>query len=95
MSGLGLAEQARMLMHPAPPKREVELAEHVEMWQDKVRRLEAHETEFKLAHVFKINALRTLMIGKSKKYFDLWEADKDRTDASKTYEELLVKVKEY
>ncbi len=32
VSGLGLAEQAQMLMHPAPPKREEELAEHVEMW---------------------------------------------------------------
>ena len=28
VSGLGLAEQARMLMHPTPPKREEELAEH-------------------------------------------------------------------
>ncbi len=42
VSGLGLATQARMLMHPAPPKREEELAEHVEMWLSKVRRLEAH-----------------------------------------------------
>ena len=32
VSGLGLAEQARMLMHPTPPKREEELAEHVEMF---------------------------------------------------------------
>ena len=95
VSGLGLAEQARMLMHPAPPKREQELAEHVEMWQDKMRRLEAHGDEFKLAPVFKINALRTLMIGKSKEYFDLWEADKDHTDPSKSYEELLTKVKDY
>ena len=42
VSGLGLAEQAKMLMHPSPPKREEELAEHVEIWQDKTRRLEAH-----------------------------------------------------
>ncbi len=35
VSGLGFAEQARMLMRPSPPKREEELAEHVEMWQDK------------------------------------------------------------
>ena len=54
-----------MLMHPAPPKREEELAEHVDMRQDKMRRLEAHGDELKLAPVFKINALRTLMIGKS------------------------------
>ena len=48
VSGLGLAEQARMLTHPAPPKREEELAELVDMWQDKMRRLEAHGDEFKM-----------------------------------------------
>ncbi len=37
VSGLGLAEQARRLMHPNPPKREEDLAEHVEMWQDMER----------------------------------------------------------
>ncbi len=46
VSGLGLAEQARMLMHPSPPKKEEELAEYVETWQDKMRRLEAHGEEF-------------------------------------------------
>jgi hypothetical protein len=40
--GLGLACPARMLTHPLPPGREEELAEHVEMRQDKTRRLEAH-----------------------------------------------------
>ena len=30
VSGLCLAEQARMLMHPVPPKKEEDLAEHVE-----------------------------------------------------------------
>ena len=89
VSGLGLSEQARMLMHPAPPRREEDLAEYVEMWQDKMRRLEAHGEEVKFAPVLKISALRTLMIGKSKGYFDLWEADKDHTDPSKSYEELL------
>ncbi len=82
-------------MHPAPPKREEYLAEHVEMWQDKMRRLEAHGEVFKLAPVFKINALRSLMIGKSKEYFALWEADKDHSDPSKSYEELSAKLKDY
>ncbi len=58
VSGLGLAEQAWMLMHPGPPKREEELAEHAEMWQDKMRRLEAHGDEFKLAPVFKTSCGR-------------------------------------
>ncbi len=94
VSGLGLAEQARMLMHPAPLKREDELAEHVEMWQDGMRRLEAHGDEFKLATVFKIDALRMLMAGKAKQYFDLWEADRDTTNPTKSHEELLTKVKD-
>ncbi len=47
VSGLGLAEQARMLMHPAPPKREEEPAEHVEIWQDKTRRLKLMEKGFR------------------------------------------------
>ena len=83
------------MVHPIPPKREEELAEHVEMWQDKMRRLEAHGEEYKLAPVFKINALRMLMIGKAKEDFDLWEADRDPADAAKTCEELLNRVKDY
>ncbi len=35
------------------------------------------------------------MIGKAKEYFDLWEADRDPTDAAKTNEELLNRVKDY
>ncbi len=66
MSGSGLAEQARMLMHPTPPKREEELAEHVETWQDKMRRLEAHGEELKMPPVFTVNALRMLTTGKAK-----------------------------
>ncbi len=39
--GLGLAEQARRLTYPEPPKREEELAEPLDMWPDTTRRLEA------------------------------------------------------
>ncbi len=65
MSGLGLAEQARRLMHSDPPKREEEFAESVETWLDKVRKLEVHGEEYKLAPADKINALRMLMTGKA------------------------------
>ncbi len=65
VSGLGFAEQARMLMHPSPPKREEDLVEHVEMSQDTIRWLEAHGGEFNLPPLFKINALRMLMTGKA------------------------------
>ena len=82
-------------MHPDPPKKEEELSEHVDAWQDKMRRLEAHGDEYKLPPMYKINALRMLMIGKSKEYFDLWEADRDPSDVTKSYEELLNKIKDY
>jgi hypothetical protein len=84
-----------MLMHPAPPKRQEELAEHLWMWQDKMRRFEARGDQFELANVFKIDALRIVMAGKAEEYFDLWEADRGNTDQAKSYEELLTKVKDY
>ncbi len=71
------------------------MAEHVEMWQDKMRRLEAHGEEYNLAPEHKINALRMFMIGKAKGYSDFWEAGRDPTDAAKAYEELLNTVKDY
>ncbi len=95
VSGLGLAEQATMLVHPNPPKKEEELAEHEKMWQDRMRRLEAQGEEFKLAPLLKITTLRMLTTGKAKEYFDLWEADHDPTNVWKTYEELLNKVMGY
>ncbi len=70
VSGPGLAEHARVLMHPDPPKKEEELAEHGEMWQDKMMRLGSHGDEYKLAPVYKINALRMLMAGKANDNFD-------------------------
>ncbi len=66
VSGIGFAKQARMLMHPSPPKQEEHVAEHVEMWRDKKRRLEAHGEEFKLAPLLNINALRMLRTRKAK-----------------------------
>ncbi len=65
------------------------------MWQDKMRRLEAHGDEYKLAPVFKINALRMLMTEKAKEYFDLRDGDRFTADAAKSYEELMNKVKDY
>ncbi len=77
VSGLSLAEQARRLMHLDPPKKEEEFAEHEEMWQDEMRRQEAHGDELKLAAVLKVNVLRMLLTGKAKEHLDLWEAHRD------------------
>ncbi len=65
------------------------------MWQDQMRRLEAHGDVLKLAPVFKVSALRVLMARKAKNYFDFWEADRDTTAQAKVREEVLTKVKDY
>ena len=44
--------KTRRLMRPEPPKREEELAEHTEMRQRKMRRLDVHGYEYKWATVF-------------------------------------------
>ncbi len=82
-------------MHPSPPKKVEELADNGKVWQAKMRRLEAHGEEFKLALLCKINALRIFLTGNAKEYFDLWEADHHLANAKKTYEELLNKVKDH
>ncbi len=81
-------------MHPDPPKREQEIREHVKMWQDRLKRLEAHEHQYKLAPVFKINALRMLMM-EGQGVFRLVEADRDHADPAKSFEELLNKAQDY
>ena len=46
ISGLGLTSQAMKLMHPDPPKREEDIAECLDNWVERVRRLESHGTKY-------------------------------------------------
>ncbi len=82
------------MVHSDPPKKE-ERADHVEMWQDKMRRLRAHGGEHNLVPMYKINAVRVLMTDTAKEHFALWEAGRDHTDVAKSLEELLSRVKDY
>jgi hypothetical protein len=94
VSGVGLTEQARRLMHPELPKKEEDLAEAVDNRVEKVRRLEAHGSKYALAAVFKVTALRCLMVGKAKEYFELWESEHEADEAG-GFEDILNKVKDY
>ena len=47
------------------------------------------------APVCKNKAFRMLMTGKAKEYVDPWKADRDHTQAARSYEELLNKAKDY
>ena len=73
VSGLGLAEQTRKLIHPDPPKREEGLSEYIENWCERIRRLEAHGESYKLAPIFKITAPKQMLVGKAKGHFEIWQ----------------------
>ena len=62
---MGMAEQARKLMQPDTPKDEGGLYEAVEKWEDKVMIMKKHGTQFEMAAVFKVNALKSMMVGKN------------------------------
>ena len=62
-SGLGLAEQARKLMHLDPVKKEEELADRIEDWVQKVDRLSRHGSDYEMAPAFKMAAIQHILIG--------------------------------
>ena len=95
VSGMGLAEQARRLMHPEPPKDEGGLAESIEAWYDKMARLEMHGNDFKMPPVYKMNALKALMVGRSKDFFEIWETEGNATYDEDFFKEVLAKAKDY
>ncbi len=66
------------------------MAKHVEIGQDKMNRSEAHGAEFKVASVYNM-----MMTGTAKQYFDIWEAERDVTNAGKSHEKWLTKLKDY
>jgi hypothetical protein len=94
ISGLGLSEQARRLMHPDPAKKEEDLADAIGQWSERVKRLEAHGTKYALAPLFKVAALRLMLVGRARDLFETWEAEHD-TDEEEGFSELMAKVKDY
>jgi hypothetical protein len=95
VSGLGLAEQAKRLMQPDTPKKEEDMAEALDNWEDKCKRLTGYGEKYKLPPVYKIVALRSLTIGKARDHFDQWEAEDTSADEDVQFENLLNKVKDY
>ena len=95
VSGMGLAEQARRLMHPDPPKDEGGLADAIEAWYDKMTRLETHGNDYKMAPIFKVNALKFLMVGRSKDFFEIWETEGGSAHDEDFFKDLLCKAKDY
>ena len=53
VSGMGLMEQARKLMHPDAPKKEEDIATAIKKREEKMRRLAAHGSEYELSPMFR------------------------------------------
>ena len=88
-SGLGLMEQAAKAMSPSQAAKEDNVADAIELWEEKMNRLARHGEEYQLSEAFKKVALEKILVGKLRDNFELWQADK------LPFEELLKKVKEH
>ena len=87
-SGLGLVNQAGEIQNPPPAANEYKIAEEIEKWEEKVNRLARYGSEHQLPDMFKMVALRKILVGKIRDCYDLWNAEKY------TYDEIIKKVKE-
>ena len=87
-SGLGLVNQAGEVQNPPPAANEYKIAEEIEKWEEKVNRLARYGSEHQLPDMFKMVALRKILVGKIRDCYDLWHAEKY------TYDEIIKKVKE-
>ena len=87
-SGQGLMEQTALMMNPKPATKEEDIAEAIEMWEEKVNRLARHGDDYKLSEALKKVALKNILVGKIKDNFELWESDR------MPFEEILRRVKD-
>ena len=74
-------------MTPTPPKNEEGIALALDKWITQMEEIERHGDSHKLADVYKMAALKSIMVGKARDYFDTVE-DKD-------FDTALIKCKEY
>ena len=72
ISGMGIAERASKLMNPDTPKREEEMTEAMERWEQ-CRRMEDLGQGLPVLH--RVIALRKLVIGTGKQHLEVWEGD--------------------
>ena len=87
-SGRGLSQEVIKLMKPAQAKKESDVSEAIEDWEEHMNRLARHGKEYELPPVFKQEALKCILIGKIRDHFDLWVAEQ------MPFEQVLKKVKD-
>ena len=75
-------------MNPKAVAKEEDIAEAIEVWEEKVNRLARHGDDYRLPVTFRNVALEQMLVGKIRDNFELWDAEK------LSFEDLLRKVKE-
>ena len=74
-SGEGLSQRAIKIMTPTPPKNESEIASSIDKWCTQLEAIERHGESHQLADVYKVAALKSLIIGEAKDNFEtVWGA---------------------
>ena len=84
-----MAAQAYKAMNPEPAKKESDIEHCVDKWIERIRKLESHGQEYALAPLYKVIALKKIMIGKAKEYFDIWEADHKEEGGDRGFGKIL------
>ena len=66
-----MAQSANKLIRPDQAKREDAPAKAIDQWEEMHKRLQSHGSPLALAPLFRINALKQIMVGRAKGAFDL------------------------
>ena len=93
-TGMGLAEKAKEVMHPKPPKEEGDIADALDKWVELERALSNHKG-YGLAVQYKMVALESLMVGKAKDQFDTWKETMEGSESEESFRKLVNKAREY
>jgi hypothetical protein len=94
ITGITVAARIGKIMTPAAPKKDEELADAIDRWQESQRQLQEMDPEYGLMPVFKISALKQLMSVRGKEYFENLESQYVGKASEKQFEEMLRKCKE-
>ena len=86
---MAITQRTQIIMNPTIPKSEEGIADSIDRWKEQIRVFDTLGSEYSLPSAFKETALRQLMIGKARDYYDSLDASKMEID------ELLAKCYEY
>ena len=86
---MAMSQRTKIVMTPIPAKKEEDIADSIDKWLEQLRAVEEMGDQYIMQPVFKIAALKSLMIGRAKDYFETIE------DKVTDFKQLLEECKEY